>query len=300
MVVFMSLSAACVYTHYPHELKSKPSSELVKVVIPPNSRIYLEEVDGNSVQTNASGVLFLAPGKHSLFLQYFHQSGYVYYETGGSTWSGANSLSFTGSAGEVYKIEPAPGGKLIIKLAEAEENVEMNENAKRINGEAFVTIEIKEGANAVAVIETKKGNIVFKFFPDDAPNTVDNFKKLANKGFYNGLIFHRVVPNFVIQGGDPKGNGTGGPGYNIKAEFNKKPHLNGTVAMARAQDPDSAGSQFYICLGPQSFLDGNYTVFGQVIEGIDIIHKIAVGDIMEKVYIDVRGNKQPTITDNKE
>ncbi|MEW6087139.1 MAG: peptidylprolyl isomerase [bacterium] len=144
----------------------------------------------------------------------------------------------------------------------------------------------QEKTMEVAVIQTKKGNIIFKFFPDDAPNTVDNFKKLANKGFYNGLKFHRREPGFVIQGGDPKGNGTGGPGYTIKAEFNMKPHLEGTVAMARSNAPDSAGSQFYICLAPAPFLDGQYTVFGQVIEGIDVVHKIAVGDVMEKVTIE--------------
>lgn len=143
-----------------------------------------------------------------------------------------------------------------------------------------------ESEKEVAVIQTKKGNIVFEFFPDDAPNTVENFKKLANKGFYNGLKFHRVEPNFVIQGGDPKGNGTGGPGYSIKAEFNKRPHLEGTVAMARSQSPDSAGSQFYICLAAARFLDEKYTVFGQVIKGIDVVHKIVVGDVMEKVTIE--------------
>ena len=138
----------------------------------------------------------------------------------------------------------------------------------------------------IAVIQTKKGKIVFKFYPEDAPNTVDNFKKLTNKGYYDGLTFHRVEPNFVIQGGDPKGNGTGGPGYQIKAEFNKQPHIEGTVAMARSQNPDSAGSQFYICLAPTPFLNGQYTVFGQVTEGIDVVHKIAVGDVMEKVTIE--------------
>ncbi|MEW6556713.1 MAG: peptidylprolyl isomerase [Elusimicrobiota bacterium] len=140
-------------------------------------------------------------------------------------------------------------------------------------------------AKEVAVIETDRGVIKFEFFEQDAPNTVANFKKLARKKFYNGLKFHRVVPNFVIQGGCPKGNGTGDPGYKIKAEFNKRPHLDGTVAMARAQDPDSAGSQFYICLGPQPFLDGKYTVFGQVIEGLDVVYKIQIGDVMKKVYI---------------
>lgn len=146
----------------------------------------------------------------------------------------------------------------------------------------------KKKGKPIAVIVTDKGTIKFEFFEKDAPNTVKNFIKLAEKGFYNGLTFHRVEPGFVIQGGDPNGNGTGGPGYTIKAEFNKRPHLDGTVAMARAAHPDSAGSQFYICLGPQPFLDGKYTVFGQVIEGLDVVHKIQVGDVMRKVYIEYK------------
>jgi peptidylprolyl isomerase/peptidyl-prolyl cis-trans isomerase B (cyclophilin B) len=143
----------------------------------------------------------------------------------------------------------------------------------------------KKSVEQEAVIETSKGTIVFKFFPKDAPATVKNFITLANKGFYNGLNFHRVVPGFVIQGGDPKGDGTGGPGYNIKAEFNSQKHLLGTVAMARSADPDSAGSQFYICLDAKPFLDGKYTVFGQVTSGIDVVKKIVQGDVMNKVAI---------------
>jgi peptidyl-prolyl cis-trans isomerase B (cyclophilin B) len=145
---------------------------------------------------------------------------------------------------------------------------------------------VKPAGEPIAVIETTKGVIKFRFFTADAPKTCENFIKLAASNFYNGLTFHRVEPNFVIQGGDPAGNGTGGPGYNIKAEFNKNPHLDGTVAMARAQDPDSAGSQFYICLAAVPFLDGKYTVFGQVTEGLDVVHKIAIGDKMTKVYIE--------------
>ena len=143
-----------------------------------------------------------------------------------------------------------------------------------------------EAKEQIAVIETSKGTIKFKFFKDEAPNTVDNFIKLAQKDFYNGLIFHRVVPGFVIQGGDPSGNGTGGPGYTIKAEFNSRPHLTGTVAMARSADPDSAGSQFYICLGAQPFLDGKYTVFGQVTEGQDVVDQIRMNDVMKKITIE--------------
>jgi len=144
----------------------------------------------------------------------------------------------------------------------------------------------------VAVIKTEKGDIVIKFLEQDAPKHVANFIKLAREGFYDGLTFHRVEPNFVIQGGDPKGNGTGGPGYTIPAEI-KAPHVDGAVAAARLGDAvnptkASSGSQFYICLGPQHFLDGNYTVFGQVIEGMDVARKIQKGDKMLKVTIEER------------
>lgn len=138
----------------------------------------------------------------------------------------------------------------------------------------------------VAVITTNKGVIKFKFYKKDAPNTCANFIKLANKKFYDGLTFHRYEPGFVIQGGDPNGNGSGGPGYSIKAEFNSNKHVTGTVAMARAQDPDSAGSQFYICLAPAPFLDNQYTVFGQVIEGMDVVMQLRAGDVMNKVQIE--------------
>ncbi|KAF0207453.1 MAG: peptidyl-prolyl cis-trans isomerase B [Actinobacteria bacterium] len=144
----------------------------------------------------------------------------------------------------------------------------------------------------VAIITTPKGVIKFEFYGKDAPNHVASFIELARAGFYDGTTFHRVEPGFVIQGGDPNtktGNGpagTGGPGYNLKAEFNSRPHLDGTVSMARSQSPDSAGSQFYICLGPQPFLDGQYTVFGQVTEGMDVVRAIKAGDVMESVRIE--------------
>ena len=131
----------------------------------------------------------------------------------------------------------------------------------------------------------KGGEIVIEFFPADAPKTVENFVTLAKKGFYDGLTFHRVEPNFVVQGGDPKGNGTGGPGYMIKAEFNKQKHVRGVLAMARSQSPDSAGSQFYITLAPAHFLDGQYTVFGKVTSGMEIVDKIKIGDKMKAVKI---------------
>jgi peptidylprolyl isomerase/peptidyl-prolyl cis-trans isomerase B (cyclophilin B) len=138
----------------------------------------------------------------------------------------------------------------------------------------------------MAVITLEKGGeITIEFLPEDAPKTVENFVALAKKGFYDGLTFHRVVPGFVVQGGDPKGHGTGGPGYTIKAEFNKRKHMRGTVAMARAEHPDSAGSQFYITFGPQPGLDGNYTVFGQVVSGMAHVDKIQVGDKMNSARI---------------
>jgi len=134
---------------------------------------------------------------------------------------------------------------------------------------------------STAIIETNLGTIVFKLLPDLAPETVRNFVKLATDGFYNGTLFHRVIPGFMIQGGDPNtknGNkntwGTGGPGYTIKAEFSSKSHHRGIVSMARAQDPNSAGSQFFIVTTDSTFLDRQYTIFGEVIEGMDIADKI--------------------------
>ena len=136
------------------------------------------------------------------------------------------------------------------------------------------------------VITLEKGDeIRLEFYAEDAPKTVENFVTLAKKGFYNGLNFHRVVPDFVVQGGCPKGNGTGGPGHTVKAEFNKQKHLRGTLAMARSQDPDSAGSQFYICYGPTPHLDGQYTVFGRVVSGMEHVDRIKQGDRMTSVAI---------------
>ena len=136
-----------------------------------------------------------------------------------------------------------------------------------------------------ATIELEAGKIVIELYEKDAPATVANFVKLAKQGYYNGLSFHRVVPDFVVQGGDPKGDGSGGPGYTIKDEFNSRKHLTGTVAMARTPAPNSAGSQFYITLAPQPSLDGKYTVFGQVVEGMEVVMKIKRGDIMKKVTV---------------
>jgi len=136
-----------------------------------------------------------------------------------------------------------------------------------------------------AIIETDRGKLTFDLFPDAAPKTVARFSELVKKGFYNGLTFHRVVPKFLVQGGDPSGDGTGGSGQKIPAEFNEKKHMVGTAGMARTRDPDSADSQFYICLEAQPFLDGKYTVFGQVVEGLEVLAKIQENDVMRKVWL---------------
>jgi len=128
---------------------------------------------------------------------------------------------------------------------------------------------------ATAVLDTSVGSMTLEFFPDKAPGHVKNFLDLAEKGFYDGTVFHRTIPGFMIQGGCPQGTGTGGPGYQIKAEFNDVHHARGIVSMARAQDPDSAGSQFFICHGDAGFLDRQYTAFGNLIEGEETLDKIA-------------------------
>ncbi len=138
-------------------------------------------------------------------------------------------------------------------------------------------------AEEIAIIETSKGTIKLKFYEDVAPGHVANFKELAQKGFYDGTTFHRVIPGFMIQGGCPNtkedydarhSHGTGGPGYHIRAEFNDRPHNRGTLSMARAQDPDSAGSQFFICVAAARFLDKQYSAFGEVTEGMDVVDAI--------------------------
>jgi peptidyl-prolyl cis-trans isomerase B (cyclophilin B) len=139
-----------------------------------------------------------------------------------------------------------------------------------------------KAANEIAVIQVREfGEIRIRFFPDKAPGHVENFKKLARSGFYDGTTFHRIVPNFVIQGGDPntkddnpRNDGMGGPGYAIKAEFNDVPHTRGILSMARSSDPDSAGSQFFIVLKDANMLDGQYTVFGEVTQGMEVADQI--------------------------
>src|ERR1700757_3427242 len=157
-----------------------------------------------------------------------------------------------------------------------------------LNSTVFAADEKKEekapmnSSNEVAVIKTSEGDMVVQFWTDAAPNTIENFKKLAKQGFYNGTLFHRIVKGFMIQGGDPNSKdpakedsyGAGGPGYKIKAEFNDHPHKRGVISMARGPDPDSAGSQFFICLAPVHRLDHQYTTFGKLIKGQDVLEKI--------------------------
>lgn len=145
----------------------------------------------------------------------------------------------------------------------------------------FTPEEKKKMSETKAIIETNSGNMEIKFFPEVAPTHVSNFIELAKKGFYDGTTFHRVIPGFMIQGGDSNSknpdrskHGMGGPGYTLKAEFNDKKHKRGILSMARSQHPDSAGSQFFICVADASFLDKKYTVFGEVVSGVEVADKI--------------------------
>jgi len=153
----------------------------------------------------------------------------------------------------------------------------------KTNTPTNATMSTPASTNEVAIITTTEGTMVVEFWPDVAPKTVENFKTLANKGFYDGTCFHRVIKGFMIQGGDPLTKdpakedmwGTGGPGYTIKAEFNDRSHTRGVLSMARSNDPNSAGSQFFICHGNPTFLDHQYTTFGKLIKGDDVLEKIA-------------------------
>ena len=161
-------------------------------------------------------------------------------------------------------------------------NLTQAEDAKSTNAAPAVAATNAPVVKEVAIIKTSEGTMVLEFFPEVAPGHVKNFKDLANKGYYDGTCFHRVIKGFMIQGGDPNTRneaakdswGMGGPGYTIKAEFNAKHHARGVLSMARTSDPNSAGSQFFICHGDAGFLDNQYTVFGQLIKGDDVLEKI--------------------------
>ena len=156
--------------------------------------------------------------------------------------------------------------------------------------------EIKDPENTL-ILETTKGRAVIALRPDLAPQHVARIKELARKGFYDGIVFHRVIDGFMAQTGDPTGTGMGGSGQKLKAEFNREPHVRGTTSMARAQSPDSADSQFFICFDDAAFLNGQYTVWGKVVEGMENIDKIKRGEpvkdpdkiVSMKVAADVKG-----------
>jgi len=159
---------------------------------------------------------------------------------------------------------------------------------------APLAVAAQDKAPTAVITLDKGGDIAIELFPADAPKTVEAFLKLAREGFYNGTTFHRVVPGFVVQAGDPLSKtlpagdarlGTGGPGYQLKAEFNKRKHDRGVLAMARSRDPDSAGSQFYITLAPTPHLDGQYTVFGRVTSGMNVVDAIKVGDRIKTIKV---------------
>jgi peptidyl-prolyl cis-trans isomerase B (cyclophilin B) len=179
------------------------------------------------------------------------------------------------------------GCALVIANILAEENSSMNPS------------------NEVAVIKTSEGEMAVHFWSDAAPNTIENFKKLARAGFYGGTIFHRIIKGFMIQGGDPSSKdpakenhyGEGGPGYQIKAEFNQHKHERGVISMARGPDPDSAGSQFFICLAPVPRLDGKYTTFGKLIKGDDVLEKIGNTPVTKNIMGEIsKPTKRVVIT----
>lgn len=167
-------------------------------------------------------------------------------------------------------------------------------------GLPFLSSEPKE---QVAVVKTEKGTFVFEFYAESAPVAVENFKKLVKQKFYDGLTFHRIINDTglnIVQGGCPEGTGRGGPGWNIVDEYtnaNQRKHIRGTVAMARANIPNSAGSQFYICLKPQPHLDGSYTTFGGVIQGMEVVDFLEIGDVMTTIRLEAK-SKYEKASDN--
>ncbi len=148
----------------------------------------------------------------------------------------------------------------------------------------YQSVAVRANKKVIATIHTGKGSVTMELFPADAPITVDSFVTLARKGYFNGVTFHRVVPNFVIQGGDPRGDGEGGPGYQIRCEVNTRAYGRGAVGMALS-GKDTGGSQFFITHSPQAHLDGGYTVFGQVTKGMEVVDRIARGDTIKRIQI---------------
>jgi len=158
-----------------------------------------------------------------------------------------------------------------------------SQQPKSYNSPIPMTIDVNK--KYTALIKTAKGDLVLDLYPQDAPVTVNNFVTLARKGFYNGLTFHRILPGFMVQGGDPQGNGLGGPGYTISDEINQRKHITGALSMAKTAQPNTGGSQFFICFAPQPHLDGIHTVFGQLTQGMDVLKQLVIGDKMNEVVI---------------
>ena len=155
--------------------------------------------------------------------------------------------------------------------------------AKSLNSPIPMVIDVNKKYSAV--IKTARGDLTLELYPQDAPVTVNSFVSLARKGFYNGLTFHRIIPSFMVQGGDPKGDGSGGPGYTIPDEINQRKHVTGALSMAKTAQPNTGGSQFFICFAPQPHLDGIHTVFGQLTQGTDVLKQLVIGDKMTEVII---------------
>ncbi len=228
----------------------------------------------------------IEPGKHTLKIQK-KEDGHIYEYQEVFTMPEKEDLTIDVSLTKILSEEEIE--EILIKVAQTHPQP------------------VKE--NERAVIETPYGRIVMKFFPEQAPVHCANFKRLANAGFYDGTTFHRVIPDFMIQGGDilsrddsRSNDGTGGPGYTIPAEFNAIHHGPGIVSMARAQDPNSAGSQFFICHKDAGFLDKKYTVFGEVTEGMDVVDKIvnAERDKRDNPLIPIRMHVYMTTVDSLE
>ncbi len=206
--------------------------------------------------------------------------------TGLTFWAACTRTPTTTAPATQATTAPAADALAPASPAPSSSPASLTENKQEKKMAADLNTDSNGLSNSTVVITTTKGVMKYKFYSKDAPKTVARMVELIQQGFYNGLTFHRVVPGFVIQGGDPSGNGTGGSGQKLPAEFNERRHVEGTVAMARAADPNSADSQFYISLGRHPHLDRSYTVFGQVTEGQDVAKQITVGDRMTSVTIE--------------
>ncbi|HEX7401357.1 MAG TPA: peptidylprolyl isomerase [candidate division Zixibacteria bacterium] len=187
----------------------------------------------------------------------------------------ALSIFFLFSCGQKQEVETKKGEEQSTQVAETQNQEAQTQETPTPETKPVSQEPIVRDKDPIVVMETNYGIIELELFWKETPKTAENMLRLVNSGFYDGLTFHRIVPNFVIQGGDPSGDGSGGPGYSIPFEKANTKHLRGSLGMARSQDPNSAGSQFYICLRDLPNLDNNYVVFGKVVKGMDVVDKIA-------------------------